>query len=210
MSSAGNKARAGLGGQWVGQSFPAPSLFAPRAVQAGLDRAGGSRSQHSRGGLGGQAPGKGMGESVNPSMSRGTLSVPAESCRHAPSFETHRHTGTHRHTHAGTHTQGHAHGRPASPRSRCPMAWGRVPPRLFSPRGTALPALTAQAPGRPALSPAHTRHAFEGHLLLWLEADPAFPSTAPATAAPLRRIPGRVLARAAAGDPGRMWPRGPV
>lgn len=86
VSVAGNTARAGLGGQWVGQSFLATSLFAPRAAQAGLGRAGGSRSQHSRGGLGGQASGKGMGKGVNPSTSRGIRSVQAESGRHISSF----------------------------------------------------------------------------------------------------------------------------
>ena len=55
VSSAGNTARAGLGGKWLGQSSPAASLFAPRAIQASLGRAGGSRYWHSRGGLGGQA-----------------------------------------------------------------------------------------------------------------------------------------------------------
>lgn len=30
VSSAGNTARTGLGGQWLGQSFPATSLFAPQ------------------------------------------------------------------------------------------------------------------------------------------------------------------------------------
>lgn len=58
VSSAGNTARAGLAGKWLGQASLAASLFAPGAVRAGLGRAGGSRSQHSRGGLGGQAEGR--------------------------------------------------------------------------------------------------------------------------------------------------------
>ena len=79
-------------------SFPA-SLFSPRAVRAGLGRAGGSRSQHSKGGLGGQARGK--GRSINPFMS--ILSVPAESCRCAPSFETHTGHTHSKHAHVSAH-----------------------------------------------------------------------------------------------------------
>lgn len=91
----------------VSPFLPPPSL-PPRAVQAGLGRTGGSRSQHSRGGLGGQALGKGPRESVNPSMSREILSVTAESCKHTPPFETHTqvthtHTGHTRSKHAHTH-----------------------------------------------------------------------------------------------------------
>lgn len=60
VSSAGN--RATQCGQWAGHSFPATSPFALRAAQAGLDWAGGSRFQHSRGAQGGQAPGIGVGK----------------------------------------------------------------------------------------------------------------------------------------------------
>lgn len=42
--------------------------------------------QHSKGGLGDQSPGAGVGESVNPSLSRGILTALPESRSHAPSF----------------------------------------------------------------------------------------------------------------------------
>lgn len=104
VSSAGNTARAGLGGKWLGQFLPAASLFSrlplfPQGVRAGLGRAGGSRSQHSKGGLGGQARGK--GQSINPFVS--ILSVPAESCRCSPSFETHTGHTHSKHAHVSAH-----------------------------------------------------------------------------------------------------------
>lgn len=94
-------------GQWAGHSFPATSPFALRAPQAGLDWAGSSRFQHSRGAQGGQAPGIGVGKRLtrqSPEASYQELAG-SRSCRHAQSFGTHTHV-VHTHTHT-IHTQTH-------------------------------------------------------------------------------------------------------
>lgn len=91
-------------GQWAGHSFPATSPFALRAPQAGLDWAGSSRFQHSRGAQGGQAPGIGVGKRLtrqSPEASYQELAG-SRSCRHAQSFGTHT-RGSHTHSHH-THT----------------------------------------------------------------------------------------------------------
>lgn len=90
-------------GQWAGHSFPATSPFAPRAAQAGLDWAGGSRSQHSRGAQGSQAPGIGVGKRLTHPCPEASYQ---EQEGHAGVLELSEHTcvmNTHTHT-IHTHT----------------------------------------------------------------------------------------------------------